>query len=232
MFLLVIMLCLVSSRFLFATYKSLPDDLSCKSLYLLLPDVPLVAPKSAGFWGSVVGRPINQWAWVWRKSRFKLVKNRKNALKTWGYINNNRCGVCSRIETIEHCFLECPRVVKLWDHFSPLLSLLLGSSFSVTPTTMYYPFSCTQSSTGVMLANYLIATILYWVWLAWNRTTFRNSVLDSKKIFDLVENDVCVRTFGDCLDSAGIFGHIGMFCVQWARMIRFPFSPLCKYPFV
>ena len=73
--------CLISFRFLFNKYKSLPDDLYCKSLYhLLLLDVPPVAPKSAGFWGSVVGRPINQWAWVWRKSRFKVIENRKNAL--------------------------------------------------------------------------------------------------------------------------------------------------------
>ena len=211
--------CLVSFQFLFSTYKSLPDDLSCKSLYLLFLDVPPVAPKSAGFWGSVVGRPINRWAWVWHKSRLKLVENRKNdliwllihrairvcyALRTWGYIDNDRCAVCNRIETIEHC-LECPRLVKLWDYFSPLLSLLLGSQFFVTPRTVYYPFFCAQSSTGVILANYLMATILYWVWLARNRTTFRNSVLDSKKIIDLVKNDVCVRISGDCLDSARNF---------------------------
>ena len=72
--------CLNSFHFLFSKYKSLPDDLSFKSLYLLLLDVPPVAPKSAGFWGSVVGGPINPWAWVWRKSRFKVIENRKNDL--------------------------------------------------------------------------------------------------------------------------------------------------------
>lgn len=69
---------LVSFRFLFSTNKALPDDLSCKSLYLLLLVIPTVAPKSAGFWGSVVGLPINRWAWVWRKSRLKLIENKKN----------------------------------------------------------------------------------------------------------------------------------------------------------
>ena len=72
--------CLNSFRFLFSKYSVLPDDLSCKSLYSLLLEVPSVAPKSAGLWGSVVGRPIERWAWVWRKSRFKLIENRKNDL--------------------------------------------------------------------------------------------------------------------------------------------------------
>ena len=234
--------CLVSFRFLFSTYKSLPDDLSCKSLYLLFLDVPPVAPKSAGFWGSVVGRPINRWSWVWRKSRLKLVENRKNdliwllihraigvcyALKTCGYIDNNRCAVCNRIETIEHCFLECPRVVKLWDYFSPLLSLLLGSQFFFTPTTVYYPFSCAQSSTGVIFVNYLMATILYWVWLARNRATFRNSVLDSKKIIDLVKNGVRVRISSDCLDSARNFwSYRNVLCSVSSDDQVSPFPPL------
>ena len=56
---------LVSFRFLFSKHKALPDDLTCKSLYLLLLVLPSLTPKSAGFWGSVVGRPINRWAWVW-----------------------------------------------------------------------------------------------------------------------------------------------------------------------
>ena len=156
--------------------------------------MPAVAPKSAGFWGSVVGRPINWWAYVWRKSRLKLVENRKNdliwllvhrvvrvrhALKTWGYISNDKCAVCNGIETIEHCFLECPRVVKLWDHFSPLLSALPDSPFSVSPRSVYYPFPCAQSSTGVSLSTYLMAMISYWCWLARNRATFNNTILSS-----------------------------------------------------
>ena len=212
--------CLVSFRFLFSKYKSLPVDLSCKSLYLLFLDVPPVAPKSAGFWGSVVGRPINRWAWVWRKSRLKIIENRKNdliwllihravrvryALKNWGYINTDKCATCNRVETIEHCFLECPRVVKLWGHFSPLLSALQDSPFSISPISVYYPFSAPQSSTGLILSNYLTATILYWVWFARNRATFRNSLLNSKQIIGLIKNDIFIRIRGDCPDSVKNF---------------------------
>lgn len=62
-----------------------------------------------------------------------------------------------------------------------------------------------QSSTGVVLSNYLLATILYWVWLARNRATFRNSILNSNKIIGLVKNDVRVRISGDTPDSVRNF---------------------------
>ena len=208
--------CLVSFRYLFSKTKSLPDDLSCKSLYLLLLVVPAAPPRSAGFWGSVVGRPINRWAWVWRKSRLKIIENKKNdlmwllihkairvryALKTWGYIDSDKCAVCNRIESIDHCFLKCPRVVKVWNHFLPALNALFDSPFSVSPKFVYYPFSDSQSSTAASLSSYLIATIIYWCWFARNRATFRNSVLTPSKIITLIKNDVSVRIRGDRPDS-------------------------------
>ena len=127
------------------------------------------------------------------------------ALKVWGYIRNDRCAVCNHVETIEHCFLECPRVVKLWEHFSPLLSILLDSPFSVSCRSVFYLFSSAQSSTGTSLSNYLIATIIYWCWFARNRTTFRNSLLPSDKVIDLIKCDIQLRIRGDCPDSVQNF---------------------------
>ena len=208
--------CLDSFHKLHNRFDKLPDDLSCKNLYKLLLVCPGVAPRCAGFWGAVVGRPINRWAWVWRKSRLKLIENKKNdlvwllihrairiryALMSWGYINSDKCAVCNRSETIEHCFLKCPRIVKVWDHFSPLISTFLESPFSVSPKSVYYPFSFIESSTGVSLSRYLIATILYWCWFARNRATFHNSNLNHDKIIQLIKNDIQIRIRGDRLDS-------------------------------
>ena len=116
------------------------------------------------------------------------------ALQVWHWrgmgdspYRNDKCAICSRIKTIEHCFLECPRVVKLWEHFSPLLSILLDSPFSIFPRSVFYPFSSTQSSTGTSLSNYLIVKIIYWCWFARNRATFRNSLLSSEKVIDLIK---------------------------------------------
>ena len=179
-------------------YGKLPDDLSCKNLYKLL----LASP--------------NRFAWVWRKSRLKLIENKKNdlvwllihrairvryALMSWGYINSDKCAVCNRSETIEHCVLKWPKIVKVWYHFSSLISTFLRSPFSVCPKSVYYPFSFVESSTGVCLSRYLIAMILFWCWFACNRATFHNSNLDHDKIIKLIKNDIQIRIRGDRLDS-------------------------------
>ena len=101
----------------------------------------------------VLSRPINWWATVWRKSRLKFNENKKNellrlilhravrvqySLKSWGYIRTDRCAISGRIENIEHCFLACPRVVRVWNYFSALLSCLSDSTFVVSIPSVFY----------------------------------------------------------------------------------------------
>ena len=213
-------LCLHKFSFLFSTYGCLPDCLTCKNIYKLLMTLPSSAPKCAGFWGSVVGRPINRWASVWRKSRLKLNENKKNdllwlilhravkvryALKTWGYIDNDRCSLCSGVETIEHCFLECQRVVHVWGHFAPILSRFWSRSFSVSVASVFYPFSDSISSSSTSIYNFLVVTILFWIWKARNLSTFRNSRLSSQRIIDLVIRDVKLHISCASLDTAKYF---------------------------
>ena len=146
--------CLDTLISLYNSYNHLPDDLSSKNIYRLLLCLPRDAPRSAGFWDAVLIHPINQWATVWRKSCLKLIENKKNdllwlilhravhvrySLKSWGYIDNDRCTLCNRVENIEHCFLACPRVVRVWNHFSAPLSRLLGSTFVVSVPAVFYP---------------------------------------------------------------------------------------------
>ena len=207
-------LCLDKFTYLYNTYKYLPDDLSCKNIYLLLLCLPSDAPRCAGFWCAV--RPINRWASVWRKSRLKLNENKKNdllwlilhravrvrySLKVWGYIDNDKCAVCGRIENIEHCFLTCPRVVKVWGHFSTHLSRFLNTPFVVSAPTVFYPLSDFQSLPCTSLSNFLIVTILYWIWTSRNLATFRNSVQASQQIIDLIKHDVRSRVLCATADA-------------------------------
>lgn len=122
-------------------------------------------------------------------------------LKSWGYINNDKCAICGKTETIEHCFLGCPRVVKVWDYFSPLFRVLLDSPFSISPTSIYYPFSLDQSTTSISLSNFLKATIIYWCWLARNKATFEGSLLSSNAIIDLIKKDVQLRILSSDTDT-------------------------------
>ena len=147
--------CLDKFTLLYNTYSYLQDNLSCKSIYFFLLSLPRDAPRCAGFWKAVLDRPINRWALVWRKSRLKLIENKKNdllwliihrvvrvrfALKSRGYISVDRCAVCNRVETIEHCFLECNRALSVWNHFSFLLTQLLSSPFTVSTSSVFPPF--------------------------------------------------------------------------------------------
>ena len=69
--------CLSLFQQLFEKHGALPNDLSCKNVNTLLFSIPGTALGCAAFWASVVGCPINQWASVWCKSRFKIIENKK-----------------------------------------------------------------------------------------------------------------------------------------------------------
>ena len=190
-------------------HGSLPADFSCKNLYSLLLDLPSAAPRSSGFWAASLKRPMNRWAAVWRKSRLKLIENKKTdllwliihraikvryALKTWGYkLKSDKCALCSQVETIEHCFLFSPRVRAVWNCFTPYLSCLSTSPFSVNSSCIFFPVSSCASSPSFSLYCYLIATILFWIWQTRNLATFRNSVLNVNQIVNLIKKDISCR---------------------------------------
>ena len=62
----------------------------------------------------------------------------RNSLRNWGYIDSSLCASCPRQETIDHCFLFCPRVYRVWTHFSPFLSLILGCAFICNPSFVFF----------------------------------------------------------------------------------------------
>ena len=71
-----------------------------------------------------------------------------------------------------------------------LLSFFLLSLFTILSLVLYLRLA------SLFLAI-LLLPILYWVWFARNRATFRNSALNSSKITGLIKNDVRMRIFGD-----------------------------------
>ena len=217
--------CLTCFRDLRDKFDSVPDELSCKTLYSLLLELPRVAPGSAGFWESGLSRPTSWWASVWRKSRLKLIENHKNDLmwqvihrvvrvranlKKWGYIGTDQCALCLRVETIEHCFLECPRARVVWKLFNPILSRFFPTPLIFSPSSVFFPLSDTPTHA---IASYLLTTILYWIWNARNLATFRNSIISAKKIADLITRDVHLRIRCEPPDAVKyLWSHKGILC--------------------
>ena len=179
--------CLSLLSSLHSKHGSLPADFSCKNLYSLLLDLPSTAPRSSSFWAASLKRPMNWWAAVWRKSRLKLIENKKTdilwltihraikvryALKTWGYkLKSDKCALCSQVETIEHCFvfaLEC----ALCGGTLRLICLASLLPLSLLTPCIFFPFSSHASSPSFSLYCYLIATVLFWIWQTRNLATF------------------------------------------------------------
>ena len=92
------------------------------------------------------------------------------ALKTWGY-KFDKCALCSQVETVEQCFLFCPRERAVWNFYVPHFSRLSNSPFSVNSFSGFFPLSCRASLSSLSFYCYLIATILFWIWQCRNLAT-------------------------------------------------------------
>ena len=62
----------------------------------------------------------------------------RDSLHVWGYIPTATCASWPRRETIDHCFLHCPRVRGIWARFTLILSVVLVSQFVVNLLTIFF----------------------------------------------------------------------------------------------
>ena len=221
---------------------------SCKNLYALLLELPSASPRSSSFWAASLKRPINQWATVWRKSRLRLIENKKSdlllliihcaikvcyMLKAWAYkVKSDKCALCSQAETIEHSFLFCPRVRVVWKFYTPYLSRLSNSPLPVNSSCVFFPFESHASSPSFSLYCYLIATILFWIWQTRNLTTFRNSVLNFNQIVNLIKKDVSCRILCAKQDEKENFWSAGNILCTISDANSISFFPFCSKAFL
>lgn len=188
-------------------YENIHDFFCPNSFKILAGDFNCIESDLAVFWESVVGRPIFRWASVWRKSCLKLIENRKNDV-LWLLLHNvvrvqnnsEQCAVCSRVESTKHCFVSCPRIVRVWNYFIPYLSRLLNSPLVLSFSSVIFPFINPSSSPGLPVFRYFLATILFCIWQARNFATFRNKNLNSRAIIDMVIKEIKLRIQCDPLD--------------------------------
>ena len=106
--------------------------------------------------------------------------------------------VCSRVETSQHCFVDWPRVLDVWNYFSPVLSRHRGSPFIPSFQAVMFPLANTPDS-SLSVYHYFLASVLFFVWQSRNLATFRNRVLSSRNIVDLVIKDIKTRILGESI---------------------------------
>ena len=121
----------------------------------------------------------------------------RDSLRRWGYIDSDRCATCNRKETIDHCFLNCQRAKRVWDHFSPVLSTLTGFVFIANILTVFFFRWPSNDRKCNRIAYFMIKTILYAIWKFRNKATFHNGREDYRAIIKYALHDIKGRI---CLD--------------------------------
>lgn len=114
----------------------------------------------------------------------------RDSLRTWGYIDNARCASCTRAETIDHCFLNCVRAKRVWDHFAPVLAQLLGITFLVNLSFVYFFKWPPVPDQRARICRYVIKSILYGIWVFRNKATFHNGREDHRAIIRYISDDI------------------------------------------
>ncbi len=131
----------------------------------------------------------------------------RDSLKRSGYIDNDRCASCTRRETIDHCFINCKRVKRVWKHFASSLTRVLGVTFSVNLLFIFFFKWPSVPAKRSLIAQYMVKSILYGIWNFRNRATFHNGTDDHRAIIKYVIHDIKNRLKLDffCLSEAKFF---------------------------
>ena len=106
----------------------------------------------------------------------------RDSLRNWGYISSDRCAVCTRKETIDHCFVNCARAKRVWSHFRPILSLLTGYALPINLATIFFFWFPNSSVKKAFIARFIIKNVLFSIWIFCNKSTFHNGNEDHRAI--------------------------------------------------
>ena len=117
----------------------------------------------------------------------------RDTLKTWGYLASDQCFSCPRRETIDHCFLHCPRIKRVWSFFNPYLSRFLKSTF--VPKVLYVFFFMWEAIDAKhhRILLFLVKNILCAVWRFRCRAAFRNLQDNSIGIINYIKKEINLR---------------------------------------
>ena len=117
----------------------------------------------------------------------------RDTLKTWGYLASDQCFSCPRRETIDHCFLHCPRIKRVWSFFNPYLSGFLKST--LVPNVLYVFFFMWEAIDAKhhRILLFLVKTILCAVWRFRCRAAFRNLQDNGIGIINYIKKEINLR---------------------------------------
>ena len=183
------------------------SELSSKILYTKLLAIEASPPILPLPWTQVIG-PGFSLDVHWSLVRDPFTENFKNditwlitlravnvrdSLHVWGYIPSATCASCPRRETIDDCFLHCPRVKRVWAHFATILSVVLGSQVVVNLLTVFFFRWPSVDPKRARIARHLVKSVLYGIWTFRNKASFHNGNEDHRAIVRYISGDLKQR---------------------------------------
>lgn len=191
--------------------RHMPDDcsISLRKVYGTLIERSVCPPRCMVFWNNSFWN-VN-WKRVWtvlveniadnRVSEVRwriihrVIKVRQN-LKDWGYnVTSTKCASCNEEESIEHCFMTCERLRKVWEWVGKVVGKW-NVNFSVSRECLFL-----GSGTGRdrALMYFIIDMVLYSIWKCRNLATFRNKILTSRQAIEVCRVEITMFLRADML---------------------------------
>ena len=170
-----------------------------KKIYAIFNDSSrTITPR---YWKTLT--PTNySWPKLWKTIRSKqnnlysdilwLILHRtirvRKSLYDWGYrVSTPNCYFCNKPETIEHCFLECRRVVNIWNYFLPRIE-----NCAVTVQNIFLlMFPCSDKEARFSFIQ-LVLSVLYHIWWSRTKATLHNSNIPHGSLINLIESSLCL----------------------------------------
>ena len=166
----------------------------------------IVSLRCVRYWDSVARERI-EWKFVWRDLKCSLsvnitselrwriiqriVKVRLN-LRDWAFpAISERCEVCHRAESIEHCFLECNRVKRAWDWVKGIVSQWFQDLRVDVNCVFLGLFNVLLPRKKLVM--FVVESMLNVIWFFRNRATFHNNVVSYRDIIRKCRADIAFR---------------------------------------
>ena len=166
---------------------------SSKNIYSVLLSEHSSSPLLPYVWQSQIAQNLSLTTF-WQNIRDGLTENYKSdlswlislpavtvrdTLNTWGYLASGQCFSRPRRETIEHCFLHCSRIKRVWSFFNAFLSRFLKSAFIPNVLHVFFFMWEPINAKHHRILLFIVKTILYAVALSLHSTTYKITVTES-----------------------------------------------------
>ena len=103
--------------------------------------------------------------------------------------NNPNCDYCGLPEDNLHLFTKCSRIQKIWTQYQPMLTKLIGKTYTPTQHLLTLNVKNVNKETKKLTLT-IIQIILYEIWQTRNNLKYDNITLTTKTITNKINKQI------------------------------------------